>query len=356
MSRALELAELGRYSTHPNPRVGCVITLGGQVVGTGRHEQAGAPHAEINAINDASCDLQGAAAYVSLEPCAHQGRTPPCAAALVAAGVRRVVIAAPDPNPRVAGRGVKALAAAGISVETGLLADEANELNKGFIRRMTRRRPYVRCKSAISLDGKTALANGAARWITGAAARLDGHRLRAASSALATGSGTVLADDPLLTVRGVDTGGRRPLRVVLDRRLRFPATAAMLGQPGTIILFANGRQGECAAPPGGIDVRFIDADADGFLDAMLGVLAEEYEVNDLLVEAGPTLSGAMLAADLVDELVVYQAPVILGAAALDMMRLPPLSDLAEKRSLELVERRRLGDDWRYVFKPVKRHE
>ncbi len=354
MSRALELAEQGRYSTHPNPRVGCVLALDGRVAGSGRHERAGAPHAEINAINDAACDLNGATAYVSLEPCAHQGRTPPCAPALVAAGVRRVVIAATDPNPQVAGRGIKTLAAAGVSVETGLLAAEANELNRGFVSRMTRRRPYVRCKSAISLDGKTALANGAARWITGEAARRDGHRLRAAGSALATGSGTVLADDPLLTVRGIDTGGRRPLRVVLDRRLRFPAGAAMLREPGDIVLFANGRRGERAAP-GGVAARFIDADEDGFLDAVLEVLAEEYEVNDLLVEAGPTLSGALLAAGLVDELVVYQAPVILGAAALDMMKLPTLTDLAEKHALELLERRRLGDDWRYVFRPAQRH-
>ena len=207
MSHALELAEKGRFTTHPNPRVGCVITRNDKVLGTGWHRKAGGPHAEINALNDASCDVRGATAYVSLEPCSHHGRTPPCTEAIIRAGISRVVIAAPDPNPQVSGAGIKALQEAGISVQTGLMAGPANELNKGFIYRMTRARPYVRCKSAVSIDGKTALAGGASRWITGAACRQDVQELRAASSAVMTGINTVLADDPRLNVRAVDTAG-----------------------------------------------------------------------------------------------------------------------------------------------------
>ena len=352
MTRALELAQRGRFTTHPNPRVGCVITRGEGVLGSGWHHRAGEPHAEINAINDASCDLRGATAYVTLEPCSHHGRTPPCTKALIGAGINRVVIAAQDRNPQMAGAGIKALKEAGVSVETGLLEQPAAELNRGFFCRMTQGRPYVRAKSAISLDGKTALAGGASRWITGGASRRDVQELRAASSAVMTGINTVLADDPRLDVREVDTGGRQPLRVVLDRDLRFPPGAQMLSRDGTTVLFTRngderlrGRLGRAGAR-----VRFIEGDESDFLPDVLRELALAWEVNDLLLEAGAKLTGSMLHHGLIDELVVYQAPVILGAAAVDMLELPVISTMDERHELELVDSRRFDDDWKFVYK------
>ena len=353
MTHALELAEKGRFTTHPNPRVGCVITRNDKVLGTGWHRKAGSPHAEINALNNACGDVRGATAYVSLEPCSHHGRTPPCTEAIIRSGISRVVIAAPDPNPQVSGAGIKTLQEAGISVETGLMAEPANELNKGFIYRMTRARPYVRCKSAVSVDGKTALAGGASRWITGTASRQDVQELRAASSAVMTGINTVLADDPRLNVRAVDTAGRQPLRIVLDRNLRFPESAKMLGEDGTTILFTRNADERIHAvlEQAGACVRFVGGDEDEFLDSVLRELASTYEVNDLLVEAGAKLSGTMLERRLLDELVVYQAPVILGAGAVNMMETAAVTDMNDRYELELVDSRRFGQDWRFVFKP-----
>lgn len=351
MTRALELADKGRFTTHPNPRVGCVITRDEQVVGSGWHRRAGEPHAEINALSDASCDLRGATAYVTLEPCSHHGRTPPCTEALIGAGISRVVIAARDRNPQVSGAGIKALADAGIRVETGLMEQPATELNKGFFYRMTRGRPYVRAKSAISLDGKTALAGGASRWITGAASRRDVQELRAASSAVMTGINTILADDPRLDVRDVNTGGRQPLRVVLDRDLRFPAGAQMLGRDGTTVLFTRNEDDllHGRLERAGARVRFIDGGEDDFLHTVLQELAKTYEVNDLLLEAGAKLTGNMLHHGLIDELVVYQAPIILGAAAVDMMDLPVITAMDERHELELVDVRRFNEDWKFVY-------
>ena len=351
MTRALELAERGRFTTHPNPRVGCVITRGEQVLGSGWHHKAGEPHAEINAMNDASCDLHGATAYVTLEPCSHHGRTPPCTEALAGAGISRVVVAVRDWNPQVSGAGIKALAETGIRVETGLMEQPATELNRGFFYRMTRGRPFVRAKSAISLDGKTALAGGESRWITGAASRRDVQELRAASSAVMTGINTVLADDPRLNVRDVNTGGRQPLRAVLDRELKFPSGAQMLGLDGATVLFTRNedellhgrleRAGAC--------IRLVDGDESDFLDNVLKELALTYEVNDLLLEAGATLTGSMLHHGLIDELVVYQAPVILGGAAADMMELPVIRAMDERHELELVDFRRIDEDWKFVY-------
>ena len=352
MTRALELAHRGRFTTHPNPRVGCVIARGEHTLGSGWHRKAGEPHAEINALQDAAGNLHGATAYVTLEPCCHHGRTPPCTEALIEAGVSRVVIATQDPNPQVSGAGIKVLTAAGVRVETGLLEQPATELNKGFFQRMTRARPYVRAKSAISLDGKTALAGGASRWITGAAARRDVQALRAASSAVMTGVNTVLADDPRLNVRDVDIAGRQPLRIVLDRSLRFPATAQMPGLEGDTILFTrnNDERLHARMTRAGASVRLVGgADAD-FLDTVLRELALTYEVNDLLLEAGAKLTGAMLQRGLIDELVVYQAPVILGAAAVDMMQLPVISTMNERHELELVDFQRIAEDWKFVYK------
>ena len=352
MARALALAERGRFTTHPNPRVGCVIARDGEILGRGWHHKAGEPHAEINALHAAGAHLRGATAYVTLEPCAHQGRTPPCTAALVKAGISRIVVAVQDPNPQVAGAGIKALTDAGIKVETGLMAEQAKELNKGFFSRMTRARPYLRAKSAISLDGKTALAGGESRWITGAASRRDVQALRAASSAVMTGINTVLADDPRLNVRELDTGDRQPLRVVLDRTLRFPPAAQMLGLDGATILFTRNEDDRLhgALERAGARVRFVDGDEDGFLEVVLRLLAQDYEVNDLLLEAGATLTGSMLQHGLIDELVVYQAPVILGCTAVGMAALPTLSAMDQRHELDLVDYRRIDEDWKFVYR------
>jgi diaminohydroxyphosphoribosylaminopyrimidine deaminase/5-amino-6-(5-phosphoribosylamino)uracil reductase len=353
MAQALRLAARGLYTTQPNPRVGCVIAHGDEVVGSGWHQRAGEPHAEVHALREAGERARGATAYVTLEPCAHHGRTPPCADALVAAGVARVVVAAEDPFPQVAGRGIEKLRAAGIDVDIGLLRDEARELNIGFFSRIERGRPFVRLKLAMSLDGRTALANGESKWITGEASRADVQRWRARSSAILTGSGTVLADNPHLTVRLPEGEAHTsPLRVVLDRRLRTPAGSHVLdGDPPTLLLHA------AAAPRG--DDRHAHAELaavpeqGGALDlhAVLALLAER-GCNEVHVEAGPTLCGVLFAAGLVDELLLYVAPVLLGDAARPLLRLPSLADMAERWKLRLVDQRMLGPDMRLRLRPT----
>jgi diaminohydroxyphosphoribosylaminopyrimidine deaminase/5-amino-6-(5-phosphoribosylamino)uracil reductase len=349
MARALRLAARGRYTTQPNPRVGCVLVAGGDVVGEGWHRVAGGPHAEIEALAAAGERAVGATAYVTLEPCAHHGRTPPCVDALIAARIARVVAAVADPNPAVGGRGLASLEAAGIDVACGLLETEAARLNAGFISRMALGRPRVVVKLAASLDGRTAMASGESRWITGPLARADVQRLRAASSAILTGVGTVLADDPSLTVRapGLDTAGRQPLRVVLDSRLRTPPDARMLEQPGGTLLLAAGPNGaEEALAAAGADVEYLQT-ADGRLDlgAVLSRLAER-ECNDVLVEAGPTLAGSLVADGLVDELVLYLAPHLMGDGARGLFSLPGLESMAERVQLSITDLRRLGHDLR----------
>lgn len=352
MARALRLAERGIGTTDPNPRVGCVVADGERVLGEGFHAYAGGPHAEIVALRAAEGSAGGATAYVTLEPCSHHGRTPPCADALIEAGVRRVVYAVADPNPRVNGSGASRLAAAGVSVEGGLLEAEARALNAGFFSRMQRGRPFVRLKLAASLDGHTALASGESRWITGAAARADVQRLRARSSAILTGIGTVLADDPRLDLR-LPGASRQPLRVVLDRRLSLPATARLLEPPGSVLVFttaaAAGSAGEIAAR--GARVEALPESGRGLdLAAALRRLAA-LEVNELLVEAGPTLAGALLEAGLVDEVVLYLAPVLLGVEARPLAALGPLGRMTERLELEFREARRVGEDLRLVLAP-----
>ena len=359
MARALRLAARGRYTTQPNPRVGCVIVAGGEIVGEGWHRVAGGPHAEIDALTAAGPRAAGATAYVTLEPCAHHGRTPPCVDTLIAARVARVVAAMTDPNPAVAGRGLAALAAAGIEVASGLLATRAGALNAGFVSRMTRGRPRVTLKLAASLDGRTALADGTSQWITGPAARADVQRLRAASSAILTGIGTALADDPSLTVRapGVDTAGRQPLRVVLDSRLRLPASARMLALPGrTLVFAADSGADDAALAAAGAVIERLPAGARGLdLRAALRRLAE-HECNDVLVESGPTLAGALVEAGLADELVLYLAPHLLGASARGLFALPGLSTMADRVQLRITDLRRVGDDLRLraAFGPAGR--
>ncbi|MEW9571179.1 bifunctional diaminohydroxyphosphoribosylaminopyrimidine deaminase/5-amino-6-(5-phosphoribosylamino)uracil reductase RibD [Rhodanobacter sp. Si-c] len=367
MAHALRLAERGLFTTQPNPRVGCVIAHGDEVVGSGWHRHAGEPHAEVFALREAGERARGATVYATLEPCAHHGRTPPCADALVAAGVARVVVAAEDPFPQVAGRGLGKLRAAGIAVDTGLLRDEARELNVGFFSRLERGRPFVRVKLAMSLDGRTALASGESKWITGEAARADVQRWRARSSAILTGSGTVLADDPRLTVRlgeGRDRaealhvageGCVAPLRVILDRQLRTPAGSHVLDGTVTTLLL-HGAEAIAAGEHFACVERVVAAERDGALDlpAVLALLAER-GCNELHVEAGPTLCGALFAAGLADELLLYVAPVLLGDAARPLLALPPLADMASRWRLRLCDQRMLGQDLRLRLRPSPIH-
>lgn len=346
MARALQLAAQGLYTAHPNPMVGCVIVAGDSVVGTGHHARAGEPHAEIHALAEAGERARGATVYVTLEPCAHHGRTPPCADALVAAGVRRVVAAMQDPFGEVAGRGLARLEDAGIAVETGLLAKQAAALNRGFVSRVSRGRPFVCLKVASSIDGAIAMQSGESQWITGPESRRDVQRLRARSGAILTGIGTVLADDPSLTVRDVDTGGRQPLRVVLDSRLRMPGEARMLTQPGTTLVVGAGTGDASRLEACGAEVRHF-AGNGGQVDArrVLEDLAAR-GINEVLVEAGPGLSGSLVDAGLVDELVIYQAPHIMGSETRGMFRTPGWRSLEHRRALDIVDVRRVGNDTR----------
>jgi diaminohydroxyphosphoribosylaminopyrimidine deaminase / 5-amino-6-(5-phosphoribosylamino)uracil reductase len=355
MQRALALAARGLESAHPNPRVGCVIAQGERIVGEGFHERAGEPHAEVFALRAAGTAARGATAYVTLEPCNHHGRTPPCVDALLAAGIARVVYASHDPDPRVDGAGAARLRAAGVSVAGGLLAAEANELNIGFLSRLRRGRPWVRLKLAMSLDGRTALASGESRWLTGAAARADVHAWRARSGAVLTGIGTVLADDPQLTVRREPAAARQPLRVVLDSRSRLPIDARLLREPGeTLILTAAAGAAAAAARlarPGAVQVESVAADAGGRIDlaAALQRLGGA-GINEVWVEAGATLSGALQAAGLVDEWVLYVAPLLLGADARPLLDLPGASTLAAAPRFVTRDVQPVGPDVRIMLR------
>ncbi len=354
MAEALQLARRGLYSTDPNPRVGCVVVRDGEVVGRGWHARAGEAHAEIHALNEAGERAAGATVYVTLEPCSHHGRTPPCADALIAAGVSRVVVAMQDPNPLVAGQGLARLRDAGIEVETGVLEAQAEALNPGFVSRMRRGRPWVRCKLAMSLDGRTAMASGESKWITGEAARTDVQRLRARSSAIVTGIGTVLADDPSMNVRlaadqlyAVEPV-RQPLRVVLDPSLQMPATARMLDLPGkTLVCTASSDTAAISAlQQAGAEVVAV-APAGGGLD-LAGVMAllAGRDINEVLLETGATLAGAMLQAGLVDELIVYLAPHLMGDSARALLNLPGLARMQDRLDLDILDVRMVGRDIR----------
>ena len=354
MALALRLAERGLFSTDPNPRVGCVIVQDGEVVGRGWHQRAGGDHAEVFALQEAGARARGATAYVTLEPCAHFGRTPPCSDALITAGVARVVVALRDPFAEVDGRGIERLRAAGIDVACGLMSGTARELNRGFLSRIERARPWLRLKLAMSLDGRTALANGESKWITADAARDDVQRWRARSSAILTGSGTVLADDPRLTVRLADAAAvevATPLRVILDRTLCTPENSNVLdGSVPTLVV----HDGELAP----VDARFDRVELAALevrnnrldLSALLAMLASR-QLNEIQVEAGPILSGALFAEGLVDELLLYVAPVLLGDSARGLLTLPALGDMAERWKLKTIDQRMLGADWRLLLRP-----
>jgi len=357
MARALELAARGLYSTDPNPRVGCVIVRDGRVVGEGFHARAGEAHAEVLALAAAGALARGATVYVSLEPCAHQGRTPPCTEALIAAGVGRVLYATGDPNPAVAaaGGGAARLAAAGIGVAAGLLAAAAEALNPGFLARHRRGRPWLRVKLGASLDGRTGLANGKSQWLTCEASRRDVQRLRARSSAILTGATTVLRDDPRLTVRdaALELRGRLPLRVIIDPQLATPPAARLFREPGPVLVLTGAADSPARAAlvAAGAEVVETAGVAARDLGAVLAELARR-EQNEVLVEAGPRLAGAFLEAGLIDEFVLYLAPHMLGHDAAPLAMLPMLDDLGDRWEFRYTDVRQVGDDLRLTLVPL----
>jgi len=361
MRRALHLAGRGLNTTDPNPRVGCVIVQSqgeaDHIVGEGWHERAGEAHAEVRALQAAGEQAAGATAYVSLEPCAHTGRTPPCVQALLAARIARVVYAADDPNPRVNGAGAAALRAAGIDVIAGVLAEESRALNPGFFQRMRIGRPWVRLKLAASLDGRTALPSGESQWISGETARADVHQWRARSSAVLTGIGTVLADNPALTTRLPGTE-RQPLRVLVDSALRVSPEARLFAPPGQVLVFtASSDATRCAAiERRGVRVErsTISTTGELALEPILRRLSE-LEINEVWVEAGARLSGACMAAGVVDELIIYLAPRLLGANARPLMQLPAPLRLADAPTLKFIECTQMGEDLRLIARPTHSH-
>lgn len=358
MAYALRLAEQGLYTASPNPRVGCVIVKNNQVIGTGAHLQAGGPHAEVYALRQAGAEAEGADIYVTLEPCSHHGRTPPCVEAVIAAKPRRVVVAMQDPNPLVAGRGVAALHALGIEVVVGVMENEAQALNLGFISRMTRGLPYVRSKIAASLDGRTALSNGKSQWITSEQARLDVQHWRAQSCAIVTGIGTVLADNPSMIVR-LENIRRQPLRVIVDSLLQTPLNCKMLNpltlkHNPVLIAYAHD-QNQRAAKLGqaGAELLLVADSANKVdLKALLQILAQR-GINEVLVEAGQVLNGALLHAGLIDEFIIYYAPKLMGNAAKAMFAMPELTEMQQVTDLQILDLRQVGRDIRLRAKPHK---
>jgi len=356
MARALELARRGLHTTHPNPRVGCVIVRRGEVVGEGFHQRAGGPHAEIVALEQAGAQARAADVYVTLEPCCHFGRTGPCTEALKAAGVGRVIVAMEDPNPAIAGQGLAALRAAGIAVDTGLMEAEAAQLNRGFVSRMTRGRPFVALKLAMSLDGRTAMGSGESRWITGEAARADAHRLRAEAGAVMTSVETVLADDPELTVRLVQTA-RQPDRIVIDTQLRAPLDARVWdGSARRIAVTVRPPADRVAALRArGVEVALVATTHDSRVELASALAAlGGMEINEVLVESGPRLAGALLQAQLVDELVLYVAPALLGSDARALAQLPGLDRLDQRLRMRFTDARMVGADLRLTAVPEGR--
>lgn len=352
MSRALQLAERGLFTTDPNPRVGCVIVKNGQIVGEGWHQRAGEGHAEVNALKDAGLEAKNADCYVTLEPCSHFGRTPPCADSLVNSGVKHVYIAMMDPNPRVSGRGIDKLKSAGIEVTVGILQQQAEALNVGFCQRMRIGRPYVRSKIAMSLDGRTAMQSGESKWITGPGARQDVQKLRARSSAILTGIGTVLADDPALTVRPADWYPqpyiRQPMRVVVDSQLRINDTAKIFEDTAPILIATTNMNKTINHA----DVCCLPAKNNHVdLTALMAELAQR-EMNEVMVEAGAQLNGALLNAGLIDEMVIYMAPKIMGDGARGVFHLPDLTTMAQNIDLQITDIRSVAHDWRITALPL----
>lgn len=356
MTKAIALANRGLFTTDPNPRVGCVLVKDNVTVGEGWHERAGGPHAEINALKQAGDKAHGATAYISLEPCCHHGRTPPCTDALIKAGVSRVVGAMSDPNPEVSDQGYQQLDAAGISVEKDVLKIEAETLNPGYLRRMRQGRPYVRCKLAMSLDGRTAMASGESKWITSEDAREDVHYLRARSSAIVTGIGTVQADDPSMTARLDEkdiTEVQQPLRVVLDTKLAMSDQARMLGLDGDTLIITTSQDKTVQEKLTNAGARIeVVAKTDNHVDlqAVMKCLADR-QINEVLLEAGATLSGAMLQAGLIDELIVYIAPHLMGDNARGLFHLPGLDKMDQRIEFDIIETVHIGQDCKITARP-----
>jgi len=356
MARAIQLAAKGLYTTQPNPRVGCVIVLNNEIVGEGFHKQAGGPHAEVHALKQAGSKAKNATAYVSLEPCSHQGKTPPCSDALIDAGISRVVCAIQDPNPLVAGQGIKKLQDAGISVDCGILEADAEALNPGFIKRMKTGLPFVRVKLAMSLDGRTAMSSGESKWITGEAARNDVQRMRARSSAVLTGSGTVLADDPSMIVRisetelGSPIEPHQPLRAIIDGQLKISSDSNIFKQPGECIVFTAVDESQSKNFSAANVVTLSDTTGKVDLNKMMQYLAEQ-QVNEVHVEAGSELCGALLGLQLVDEIVIYMAPHIMGDSAKGLFHLPGIEAMSQRINLDIKEIRQIGKDWRITVLP-----
>ncbi len=349
MSRAIQLAKRGRYTCDPNPRVGCVVSRDNQIISEGWHALAGEAHAEINALNDCN-DASGSTVYLTLEPCSHHGRTPPCVEALINMKVADVIIAMVDPNPLVAGSGIEKLENAGISVKQGLLELEAQKLNPGFIKRMTQHLPHTRCKMAMSLDGRTALANGESQWISSELSRRDVHRLRAASSAVLTSVETLIKDDASLNARNLDTEFKQAARVIVDRTLKTPDQAKIFSISGQIIIYTEVDNDERihALEKLGAEVVYL-AKTDSWLNDVFMHLANEFEINEILVEAGSTFSGALIEKGLIDELIVYMAPVLLGNDANPLVKLKQLEKLSEAKQLEIIDVRQIGKDLRFTL-------
>ena len=368
MARALQLAQKGKYTTHPNPRVGCIIVKNNQVIGEGFHQRSGEPHAEINVLSQLQqsqadqSSAQGATAYVTLEPCSHTGKTPPCANALIDAQVSRVVIAMQDPNPQVAGKGIERLRQAGIEVEVGVLEEQARRLNVGFIKRMEKGLPWLRVKLAMSLDGKTAMASGESQWITGSEARRDVQFLRAKADAILTGIGTVLADDPSLNVRlsaaelGIDDGEvNQPKRVVLDSKLQTPLDAKLFKIEGDTLIITTKKDEALAQGfrSQGAEVLLLEKNESARLPlkTVLKKLAQR-EINEVHVEAGATLCGALIQENLVDEIIIYMAPTLMGADARSLLNFSGVDAMSDNINLEITDVRAVGKDWRISAKPL----
>ena len=350
MAQAIKLATKGRYTTDPNPRVGCIMVKGDKIIGKGWHERAGQGHAEINALNNAG-DISGATVYVTLEPCNHHGKTPPCSDALIKAGVKRVVVAMQDPNPLVSGKGLQQLRDAGITVNCGLLEQNARALNPGFIKRIATGKPWVISKMAMSLDGRTAMASGESKWITSAESREDVHRLRAESSAILTGINTVLMDNPSLNARLADIDVVQPVRVVLDSKLQMPTTARIATLPGRTLLLtcASDEQKHLALTQAGFEVHCLPAYRNQVdLNAVLTFLGQQ-QINQVLVETGATLNGVLLQQNLVDEWLVYIAPCILGSEGRGLFNLPEMYNMTDKINLQITNMRQIGSDIRIHF-------
>ena len=354
MATALSLAKQGMYTAHPNPRVGCVIVRNDQIVGQGWHQITGGPHAEVAALEEAGDNARNATAYVTLEPCAHQGNTGPCCDALVAAGLSRVVIAVEDPFSEVAGQGKSKIEAAGIDVSVGLLESEARSLNSGYFSRIQRERPFVRLKVATSIDGATAMSDGESKWITGDSARQDVQKLRASSGGVMTGIGTVISDNPKLTVRDASITTRQPIRALLDSQLRASTKAHIFEESAATLVFCVNDERRESYENSHAKVHKVAAtDKRPDLPMVLKILAEE-GINDLLVEAGSVLSGNLIENNLIDELVIYQAPHIMGSNTKPMFLTPQWKSLQDRLSLDIQDIRKIGADYRITARPINR--